>query len=214
MGEMSDYHNDLETPEGAADQPRTLEQYEDGHRPAILASAALRTSEPPPADDKPTGGIPESQHVMAKRSIFDIRRDLSQRFPKYEKTKEQGGATLTFIPWYEEVRLIGHFTNHWWEYEVVMIETVQQNMDLPVMEYDRQQRKQVPTGERIQKRDTWIRVKVRITVHAYEGSFSYDGTGFESMDKQSYGDPQSTAESMALRRAATKLGLGLYLYQK
>jgi hypothetical protein len=29
-----------------------------------------------------------------------------------------------------------------------------------------------------------------------------------------YGDPSSKAEAMALKRAAAKFGLGLYLYQK
>jgi hypothetical protein len=29
-----------------------------------------------------------------------------------------------------------------------------------------------------------------------------------------YGDPSSNAEAMALKRAAAKFGLGLYLYQK
>jgi hypothetical protein len=29
-----------------------------------------------------------------------------------------------------------------------------------------------------------------------------------------YGDPSSNAEAMALKRAASKFGLGLYLYQK
>lgn len=197
-----------------SEEPRSLDDYEDGEPPAILAAAAPRDPEPEPQDDEPIGNLPAPEFQMAKRSIYEIRRDLSQRFPRFEKTKEQGGATLTFIPWYEEVRLLGHYTNHHWDYEVVIIETVQQDVDLPVLEYSEQKHKKVPTGERIVKRDTWIRVKVRLTIHAIEGTFHYDGTGFESMDKNSYGDPQSTAESMALRRAATKTGLGLYLYQK
>ena len=160
--------------------------------------------------------IGDSFIKMGKRSIFEIRRDLSQRFPAFEKEKEQGGSVLTFIPWYQEVRLLSHYTNHQFEYEVVMIETVQQDMNLPVIteEWVNRRKVKTDTGERIVKRDTWIRVKCRIKVHTLEGTFSFDGTGFESMDKQSYGDPQSTAESMALRRAATKLGLGLYLYIK
>ena len=49
----------------------------------------------------------------------------------------------------------------------------------------------------------------RITVYAEEGAFSRDGSGTELLTCSSYGDPSSNAESMALRRAASKFGLGL-----
>jgi len=54
---------------------------------------------------------------------------------------------------------------------------------------------------------------VRITVHAREGAFYRDETGLERLDVDSYGDPQSNAESMAFRRAAARFGLGLHLYE-
>jgi hypothetical protein len=38
--------------------------------------------------------------------------------------------------------------------------------------------------------------------------------GLVYRDERMYGDPSSNAESMALRRAAAKFGLGLYLYNK
>lgn len=41
-----------------------------------------------------------------------------------------------------------------------------------------------------------------------------EATGQEEEDCGSYGDPSSNAESMALRRAAAKFGLGLYLYNR
>jgi hypothetical protein len=50
-----------------------------------------------------------------------------------------------------------------------------------------------------------------------EGWVYREATGTEEEpddDQQMYGDPSSNAESMALRRAAAKFGLGLYLYNK
>jgi hypothetical protein len=53
-----------------------------------------------------------------------------------------------------------------------------------------------------------------LTVPTAEGPVYYEATGFETLETVGYGDPASNAESMALRRAAAKLGLGLYLYDK
>jgi mRNA interferase HigB len=39
-----------------------------------------------------------------------------------------------------------------------------------------------------------------------------EATGYEPLNVKGYGDPTSNAESMALRRAAAKFGLCLYLY--
>jgi hypothetical protein len=47
--------------------------------------------------------------------------------------------------------------------------------------------------------------------------FYREATGTEEEpdeDEKMYGDPSSNAEAMALKRAAAKFGLGLYLYQK
>jgi hypothetical protein len=47
-----------------------------------------------------------------------------------------------------------------------------------------------------------------------EGVIWREATGYEPLPVKGYGDPTSTAESMALRRAAAKIGLCLYLYGK
>jgi hypothetical protein len=41
-----------------------------------------------------------------------------------------------------------------------------------------------------------------------------EATGIEDEETSSFGDTSSNAESMVLRRAAAKFGLGLYLYDK
>ena len=62
--------------------------------------------------------------------------------------------------------------------------------------------------------DKHCTVKVRITIHAEEGSFSRESTGYEPLPVKGYGDPQSNAESMAFRRAWANWGLGRELYEK
>jgi len=59
-----------------------------------------------------------------------------------------------------------------------------------------------------------IVVVVRLSIPTAEGLIWREATGIEAMDCGSYGDPSSNAESMALRRAAAKFGIGLYLYEK
>ena len=64
----------------------------------------------------------------------------------------------------------------------------------------------------------------RLTIPTAEGNVYREATGTEELKRTdretgepielAYGDPSSNAESMALRRAAAKFGLGLYLYNK
>ena len=53
-----------------------------------------------------------------------------------------------------------------------------------------------------------------VSIVASDGVVTRQATGCEDDDKAGYGDPTSNAESMALRRAAAKFGLGLYLYDR
>lgn len=57
-------------------------------------------------------------------------------------------------------------------------------------------------------------VTVRITIPASDGNVWREATGQEDEELKGYGDPSSNAEAMALKRAAAKFGLGLYLYEK
>jgi hypothetical protein len=57
-------------------------------------------------------------------------------------------------------------------------------------------------------------VTARITIPYLEGAVFREATGTEDEELRGYGDPSSNAEAMALKRAAAKFGLGLYLYQK
>lgn len=123
---------------------------------------------------------------MSKRLYSDILADLSKPVPRrLLKSKKMGGANIVFIPWYRVSKLMSHYTNGHWSYEV---------------------KEKLLTSSN-------ILMTVTVTIYAEDGSFSMDGTGIESLSAKGYGDPQSNAESMAFRRACAKFGLGLDLYE-
>lgn len=149
-----------------------------------------------------------------RRPIRVILADLAKPIPKkYLATRKQGGATLTYLPWFNCCKLLDRCAPGW-EGQVASTHT---------------------TADR-------LFVTYRLTIHAAEGDFSREATGTELLKEEkeiwvgekfdrrllkdeydrpitelrelAYGDPSSNAESMAFRRAAAKFGLGLYLYEK
>jgi hypothetical protein len=119
------------------------------------------------------------------RPINEIIRDLSKPIPESRlKKKKMGGKEIIFISWYDATRLLDFYAPGW-EYQVRL--------------------------EHIAGKVVAI---ATITIPAEEGRISRQATGNENDDKEGYGDPFSNAESMALRRAAAKFGLGRYLYDK
>ncbi len=120
------------------------------------------------------------------RSIREIITDLSKPIhPKHLKTRKQSGKDLTFIPWYLAVKYLDHFAPGW-NYEV---------------------RAMTQVGDA-------VAITVRITIPCLEGLVYREATGYEPLEVKGWGDPMSNSESMALRRAAAKFGLGIYLYDK
>lgn len=121
------------------------------------------------------------------RPISEIIRDLSKEIPPTMlRSKTLKGKEITFIPWYNATRLLDAYAPGW-SYD---IKTIQ------------------PIGEK------QICVVVSLTIPSDEGDVTRDATGIEDDVVDAYGDPSSNAESMALRRAAAKFGLGRYLYNK
>lgn len=120
------------------------------------------------------------------RSIREIVKDLSKPVAKrHLRTRKQGGKELTYISWFDAVKYMDHYAPGWC-YEV-------RNMDSVA-------------GKLI--------ITVRVSVPCLEGIVYREATGQEEEEHTSYGDSSSNAESMALRRAFAKYGLGLYLYDK
>lgn len=105
-----------------------------------------------------------------------------------------------YLPWYNAVKLLDRVTGGHWDYAITNIHTTSDRLILTA----------------------------RITIHAAEGCFTREATGTETLTEEyfdkttqtkqirewAYGDVASKSESMALRRAAAKFGLGLYLYNR
>lgn len=140
-------------------------------------------------------------YKQPNRSITEILADLSKPIPgKYLDTRKQGGTNLAYLPWYNAVKLLDRCTGGHWDYVITNLHTTKDRLFLTT----------------------------RISIHASEGIFSREATGTELLKETrwnketkamevfelAYGDSSSNAESMALRRAAAKFGLGLYLYLK
>src|SRR5262245_56191289 len=120
------------------------------------------------------------------RSIRDIIADLSKPLAaRHLKTRRQGGTELTYIEWHTAVRYLEHYAPGW-SYAVKGVAQV----------------------------GNLVTVIASISVPCAEGVITREATGCEEADAKGYGDAVSNAEAMALKRAAAKYGLGLYLYQK
>lgn len=120
------------------------------------------------------------------RSIRDIINDLSKPVAKrHLRTRKQGGKDLNYIAWHDAVKYLDHYAPGW-NYEIRSIQSI--------------------AGKLI--------ITVRLSVPCAEGIVFREATGQEDEDKDNYGDSSSNSESMALRRACAKFGLGLELYNQ
>lgn len=127
----------------------------------------------------------KTSNKIELRSIREIIKDLRKPIsPRHLRTRNQGGKELTYISWHDAIKYLDHFAPGWC-YEVRNVASI---------------------GGRLV-------ITVRISIPCAEGMVWREATGQEEEDTNSFGDPSSNAESMALRRACTKFGLGLYLYQ-
>jgi hypothetical protein len=122
------------------------------------------------------------------RSIRDIVRDLSAPLHKrHLKTKpaSRNGGEITFIEWHTAVKFLDHHAPGW-SYAVKSVAQV----------------------------GNLVTVVASISIPCAEGVVTREATGCEDVKTTGYGDSVSNAEAMALKRAASKFGLALYLYQK
>ena len=120
--------------------------------------------------------------------IAEIIEGLSKPPPeRMLETKEMGGQTIHFIPWYRAQRILNHYTGSRWEYKILETDFYNKNCV----------------------------VKVEITIQAAEGHYHYQGQGVAELreDGKGYGDPPQRAESQAFRRACARTGLMLDLYE-
>ena len=120
-----------------------------------------------------------------RRSILEILKDFQEPIPqRFIKTKTLKGQRIEFVSWYSYVKLLDFYAPGF-GWEI--------------------RTKQI--GDR-------TIVEGRLTILAEEGDFVREATGQEDQDTDSWGDPSSNAEAMALRRCCAKFGLGLHLWTK
>jgi hypothetical protein len=120
------------------------------------------------------------------RSIRDIIKDLSKPVAKrHLRTRKQGNQQIEYISWYDAVKYLDHYAPGWC-YEIRRVDSIGGKLILTI----------------------------RLSVPCLEGVIYREATGQEDEMHDKFGDSSSNAESMALRRAAAKFGLGLSLYEK
>ncbi len=123
---------------------------------------------------------------VGAQSISDIITKLSAPIAaRHLKTRKQGGADITFIEWHTAVKYLD-WQAPGWSYHVGNVALL---------------------GE-------LVTVVASISIPTTDGLITREATGCESVNAKGYGDAVSNAEAMALKRAAAKFGLGLYLYSK
>lgn len=150
-----------------------------------MANATTQTGNDAEAQNPQTIDA-EAVQEKGLRSIRDIVKDLSKPVAKrHLRTRKQGGKEITYISWYDAIKYLDHYAPGWC-YEVRTMNSVGGKLILTI----------------------------RLSIPAQEGIVFREATGQEEEETNSYGDSSSNAESMALRRAAAKFGLGLYLYDQ
>ena len=138
------------------------------------------------AEEKNIEELDSKNESTELRSIREIVKDLTKPVAKrHLRTRKQGGKELTYIAWHDAVKYLDHYAPGWC-YEIRSLNSV--------------------SGKLI--------LTIRLSIPSLEGIIYREATGQEDENTDSWGDSSSNAESMALRRAAAKFGLGLYLYDQ
>jgi hypothetical protein len=138
------------------------------------------------AEEKNIEELDSKNESTGMRSIRDIVKDLTKPVAKrHLRTRKQGGKELTYIAWHDAVKYLDHYAPGWC-YEVRSMNSI--------------------SGKLI--------MVIRLSIPSADGVVYREATGQEDENTDSWGDSSSNAESMALRRAAAKFGLGLYLYDQ
>lgn len=130
--------------------------------------------------------LSEVNHENGLRSIREICKDLSKPIAqRHLRKRRQGGKEIVYIAWHDAVKYLDHYAPGWC-HEIRRIDSI--------------------GGKLI--------ITCRITIPCAEGSVFREATGQEDENLDAYGDSSSNSESMCLRRAAAKFGLGIGLYDQ
>ncbi len=137
-------------------------------------------------EEKPAEELDAKNVSTEMRSIREIIKDLSKPVAKrHLRSRKQGGKEIKYIAWHDAIKYLDHYAAGW-NYEIRSINSIGGKLILVV----------------------------RLSILCLEGVIYREATGQEDEDLDAYGNSSSNSESMALRRAAAKFGLGLHLYDQ
>ncbi|MBF6596243.1 MAG: hypothetical protein IVW51_17590 [Thermaceae bacterium] len=136
---------------------------------------------------------PTARFTPAQRTLADIIADLSKPLPdrliqhKPRRNKRTGQERqLAFINWRTVQRLLDLKAPGW----CGQVTTIALSANRCAVSYELT----IPTAD--------------------AGHVTRAATGTDDEDDEGYGDPITNAEQQAFKRAATRFGLGLYLYDR
>lgn len=158
-------------------------------------TAQKLTSTPPVVDESPRA----RPSTPGEWTLAQIQGTLSRELPQsLLSSRSQGGKAIYYLSWPTIAGILDKYAPGWcWEIEATSF-----------------------TSDR-------IFVVGRLSIQTADGVVTRSATGTEELKRSkfnkqtqrtelvelAYGDPSSNAESMALRRAAAKFGLGRYLWE-
>lgn len=145
-----------------------------------------QTQEKPTPKVTPIDQKIEAPSAPGEWSLAKIEAALSRPLPKsYLRTRRQGGKEIVFIEWHTANKILSKYAPGWtWEVKDVKVVGVSV----------------VTIGS--------------LSIPTADGVIHRDATGHEELDGTGYGNCSANSEANALKRAAAKFGLGLYLYHK
>lgn len=124
------------------------------------------------------------QYESIKTIIEKLSKPVAARHLSNKPKGRSNTDKIYYISWYNAIKYLDYHAPGWF-YEVRHIDSI--------------------GGKLI--------MTVRLTIQSAEGLIFREATGQENEETNSFGDSSSNAESMALRRACAKFGLGAYLYE-
>lgn len=149
-------------------------------------------------------------------SIDQIISALSRDIPTWlTKSKEKGGATIEFVPWYRVSRLMDKYAPGWtWEITNVSLSSdrifVTGRLSIPAAEGTVYRE---AMGSECLKVEKPIRIETNGRAKEYLREPVTNRVVTEPAEIP-YGDPATNSESMAFRRCAARFGFGLSSYEK
>lgn len=160
--------------------------------------------------------------MPSTKTIMQIQEEFGKRYPEREKSKTLKGNKISYIPWFEIISIANAVTEGHYDYRIVSAGHSESGVPT-ASDYKEIEKATEGIEDEGRRRDVInmlmqpkkkYEMTVGVTIYASDGTYYREGTGTEDSSTDNYGDYQSIAESMALRRAFTKFQLGIYMYRK